>query len=101
MKLGKTLLDVLRQIKLVLSPSCRESVQLQSKAMDNPLTGPQRFGLGVHLVLCRWCRRYGKQVRFICAAARENPDRIVNVNAAELPMDARERLKRAVRNAMK
>jgi hypothetical protein len=47
-----------------LSPSCREASRLQSEALDHRLSLRKRIGLLIHLVLCRWCRRYGKQIRF-------------------------------------
>ena len=48
-----------------LSPSCREATRLQSEAMDRPLRLRQRVGLRLHLFLCRWCCRYGRQIGLI------------------------------------
>ena len=41
----------------------------QGEAVDRKLPLRQRFGLRVHLMLCKWCRRYGKQITFLRDAA--------------------------------
>ena len=53
-----------------LSPGCREATRLQSAALDRKLTFLQRSGLRFHLVLCKWCRRYGKQITFLRSATQ-------------------------------
>jgi hypothetical protein len=44
-----------------LSPGCKTVTRLQSEALDRKLPLRQRLGLRGHLLLCQWCRRYGKQ----------------------------------------
>ncbi|MDB6068149.1 MAG: zf-HC2 protein [Pedosphaera sp.] len=48
-----------------LSPTCKKAVRLQSDRLDRTLPLPQRIGLAIHLLLCKWCRRYGSQIRFM------------------------------------
>ena len=75
-----------------LSPSCRRAVRLQSEALDHPLTFRERLGLRFHLLICKWCRRYGKQIAFLRTAARhEEPD--LDSVPQRLPPEARERIK--------
>lgn len=81
-----------------ISPSCREASRLQSEALDHALTPMQRFGLRVHLILCKWCRRYGKQLRFLREAAHEHPDELTDATPQKLAPEARERLKNALRD---
>lgn len=49
--------------------SCKKAAKLQSQAIHRPLSRSERIGLKVHLALCGWCRRYGKAISFLCAAA--------------------------------
>ena len=84
-----------------LSPNCREASRLQSDALDHPLPLPKRFGLRVHLLLCKWCRRYGKQIRFLRLAVHEHPDELNEAAPHSLSPEARERLKRSLRDAPK
>jgi len=53
----------------------------------------QRFGLRVHLLLCKWCRRYGKQITFLRNAAHEHPDEMAESVPQKLSTEARERIK--------
>ena len=80
-----------------LSPSCREAVRLQSSALDRPLTLRQRLGLRMHLVLCRWCRRYGEQIKFLRAAAHKCAEHDGLGMPATLTPEVRERIKRSLR----
>ena len=53
-----------------LSPNCKEAIRLQSDALDRPLSRMQRIGLRIHLALCVWCSRYGKQIKFLRTVAQ-------------------------------
>src|SRR5438477_7046150 len=77
-----------------LSPSCKAATRLQSEGLDRKLPLRQRFGLRVHLLLCKWCRRYGKQITFLRSAAHENPDELAEPIPQKLSAEARDRIKR-------
>jgi len=81
----------------VLSPNCRQAARLQSAALDRKLPILQRVGLRLHLLLCAWCRRYGKQLRFLRDAAHGHPDEMVEAAPRKLSDEARERIKRKLR----
>jgi hypothetical protein len=53
-----------------LSPNCREAIRLQSAALERPLSPLQRIGLRIHLMLCVWCLRYGREINFLRTAAQ-------------------------------
>lgn len=101
MEQRKTLLGALKKGLRTISPNCREASRLQSEALDHALTPLQRFGLRVHLLLCKWCRRYGKQIHFLRRAAHEHPDHVVEASPSTLSPESRERLKRALRDEAK
>ena len=81
-----------------LSPNCREASRLQSDALDRPLSRFQRLGLRIHLVLCRWCRRYGKQIRLVRQAVRDQPEGMNEASTQTLAPQVRERIKRILRD---
>ena len=91
MKSPECLSARLYRVLLALSPNCKEASRLQSAALHEPLPFSRRLGLRLHLRLCNWCRRYGKNIRFL---------RDVTEHSAEhdctsvLTQDARERMKR-------
>jgi hypothetical protein len=79
-------------------PTCRQVSRLQSDALDQRLSLAKRFGLRLHLLVCKWCRRYGKQIRFIRQAVHEHPDAVTDATPRTLSPEARERLKRSLRS---
>ena len=80
-----------------LSPNCRDAVRRQSEALDRPLTGLSRWGLWIHLLLCRACRRYGRQLRFLRSSSRHCSHPEASLPGPDLSAAARERLKKALR----
>src|SRR5207342_502274 len=80
-----------------LSPNCREATRLQSEALDRPLRLGQRIGLRIHLVLCKWCRCYGKQIGFLRAAAHQLEEHEQCLPPQSLRPEARERIKQRLR----
>ena len=80
-----------------LSPNCKQAARLQSEALDHKLPFRKRLGLRIHLMLCKWCCRYGTQVRFLRDAAHENPDKLSEPTPQKLSDEARERIKRKLR----
>jgi hypothetical protein len=76
-----------------LSPDCKGAVRLQSDALDRPLPFAQRTGLWLHLLICKWCRRYAHQIKFLRQVAQRcEGGRVPKI----LPLEARERIKRAL-----
>jgi hypothetical protein len=79
-----------------LSPNCRDASRLQAEAFDRPLTPWQRFGLRMHLLLCGWCRRYERQLRFLRRAVRRSDGPAGDRVPASLTAEAREKMKHAI-----
>ena len=79
-----------------LLPTCRQVSRLQSDLLDQPLSLPKRFGLRLHLLVCKWCRRYGKQIRFLHQAVHEHPEELSQATPQTLSPEARERLKKSL-----
>ena len=79
-----------------LTPDCRHASHLQAKALDQKLPLAQRLGLRLHLFICKWCRRYGKQLGFFRAAADYPTDQPL-VAPKSLSPDARARIHQNLR----
>ena len=84
-----------------LFPSCREAARLQSEGLDHALSFFQRAGLGLHLLVCSWCRRYGKQIRFMKGAVHERADAVHEAEPQALSKEAKERMKRSFQEPSK
>jgi len=81
-----------------ISPNCREAVRAQSEALDHPLPLARRLGLRLHLLICKWCRRYGGQIRYLREAAHNHQDQLTESAPEKLSGEARERIKQQLRN---
>jgi hypothetical protein len=97
MQSSKNPLSLLKTGFHSLLPTCRDVARLQSESLDHSLSFPKRLGMRVHLLVCSWCRRYGKQIHFLQQAVREHPDELTQSHPHVLSPEARERLKRALR----
>jgi hypothetical protein len=84
-----------------LSPSCKEATRLQSAKLDRRLTLLERFGLRCHLLLCKWCRRYGRQIKFLRAAAGDQATEDQAASQPALSVEARERIQRRLQSEKK
>jgi hypothetical protein len=91
-------IKTLAQMPGTLSPNCREAARLQSAALDRRLTLLERFGLRCHLILCKWCCRYGKQIKFLRSVAREQAQDDQPSPPPGLSCEARERIKQKLQS---
>lgn len=57
-----------------MMPTCRETTELLSQAQDRPLTLAERMRMRLHLLLCRGCRGFSRQLGFLRAAVRRYRD---------------------------
>jgi hypothetical protein len=65
--------------------------------MDEDLSLGTRIKLRIHYLMCSFCERYAKQLKYMRTVAREFPEKIGEVSDATLPADAKERMKAALR----
>jgi hypothetical protein len=80
-----------------LSPNCREASRAQSEALDHPLPPFKQVGLRLHLLICKWCRRYGKQIRFMREAVHNHEAEFTKTSPQTLSTETRERIKERLR----
>jgi hypothetical protein len=86
--------DEIERLPLIV-PNCQQASRLQSRDLEHPLPLRQRLALRVHLFFCKWCRRYGKQIKSLHATLR-NSENSAATMPQSLPADAKERLKEAL-----
>lgn len=44
-------------------PTCRQIAEQLSDNLDQPITGIKWVKLKIHLMMCHFCRLYGKQIK--------------------------------------
>lgn len=90
----------LKTIWRLLNLPCREMTHLASESLDRDLDRLERIALRSHLLYCSACRRFLKQIVLVRRAARGLAERLESdrpVPGPDLPVEARERIKRALR----
>lgn len=45
--------------------SCKQTSLMVSQSLDRPLTWRERWAVRAHLLICVYCRRFTKQLKFI------------------------------------
>lgn len=76
--------------------SCKEVSLLVSQSRDRRLSWTERLGVRLHLWICEQCRRYQRQVAFFGWLAKKLEADPSPMTQAELSMEARERIQKAV-----
>jgi predicted anti-sigma-YlaC factor YlaD len=51
--------------------NCKENSELLSQALDRTVTLRERLAMRLHLMMCRGCRNFEKQLTFLRRAAQE------------------------------
>ncbi len=80
--------------------SCKEAIRLVSEKLDVDLPFWQRLGLRLHVLMCRACSRYTRQVTMLDRTIAEHYrlDHPAD-NAAPLSEESRARIKASLRGA--
>lgn len=81
-------------------PACKQMTALMSESLERGLTVRERVTLRLHLWVCIWCVWYLEQLQLLRAALRERPDPADSEDSAaaiHLSLEARDRIKRALR----
>lgn len=79
--------------------SCKDVTRLISESMDHSLPLAKRAGVRFHLLICRFCARYERQLLLIreimrrLAATEAKPG---EPHGETLPAEARERIRNAL-----
>lgn len=88
------------RILLRYLPTCEHVSEMQSRALDTRLSLGELIGLKVHLMICLFCVRYGRQIVLIRTALRKegrSPDACL-LPHRKLGDAARARIEAAIRN---
>ncbi len=78
--------------------NCKEVSKKVSLSMDASLPGHHRLMITIHLLMCKYCNRFRKQLLIIRQAVRiEKPAEDDPCQTASLSKATRERIKKAVK----
>ena len=76
--------------------TCKQASQFISTSLDRPLSFNERFALKLHLLVCKYCKRFSQQVSAMRVALRTMVSSIENDNSIKMPSLAKDRITAAV-----
>ena len=84
---------------MIVSLSCDESSRLISDRLDRTLSRSERIALRCHLVLCRHCRRFGRNMHLLRNLLRHKAERDLTTQdtPSGLTPDAQARIRKTPR----
>ena len=72
--------------------SCKQASQVISQSLDRPLTMRERFALNLHLLICKYCKRFSQQLQTLRVAMNTMVSSIESNNSIEMPIAAKRRI---------
>ncbi len=72
--------------------SCKHASQLISKSLDQRLSFLEGLSLRLHLLICKVCARFGKQLYIMRSAIKELMKQIENDETIQLPLQSKMRI---------
>ncbi len=72
--------------------TCKQASQLLSQSLDRQLSARERFALRLHLLICKYCKRFGQQIRILRMALKKMSASAENDENIRLPSDVRVRI---------
>jgi hypothetical protein len=86
-----------RQWLLRTLQPCRKVVPLMSESLERRLSPHEWFSVHLHLLVCAWCARYLKQIKFLRSLLRGHRATSTEL-VPSLAADARARIAAALQN---
>ena len=65
---------------------CKQASQFISASLDRPLTLSERIVLRLHLIICKYCKRFSQQLQTMRVAMTTLAQSIENDNSIEMPV---------------
>ena len=72
--------------------SCKQTSQIISQSLDRPLTMRERFALKLHLLICKYCKRFSQQVQTLRVAIKTVVSSIESNNNILMSSAAKKRI---------
>jgi len=81
----------LKNIAHILTLTCDQAAHYLSQSQEKPLKGVEKIALFFHLLVCRFCRKYKRQLRFLRALMTKLTDSNTYEKAAPQLMDTNQK----------
>lgn len=77
--------------------SCKDVSRLNSQAQERRLTGRERLGVRLHLLICKGCREFARRLQTLRAACRQlDQAAVLSASQPALNADSKTRIRQAL-----
>jgi predicted anti-sigma-YlaC factor YlaD len=77
--------------------NCKQATAMASQQLDRELSLRQRLSLKLHLLICRYCRNYRRQLRFLHRIAPRLQTFIEEHSDIHLPPQRKESIRKSLK----
>ena len=81
------------------TPQCTEILRLASQSLEQPLSFRTRLKMRLHFLICVWCERYDKQLKFLHRACSHASHQDETLPGRGLSAEARQRIVERLKTA--
>lgn len=72
--------------------SCKQASQLVSQSLDRPISVRERLALSFHLLICKFCRRFNRQLTMISTAVHRLTRHTEQDESLQMPPEVKRRI---------
>lgn len=76
--------------------SCKQASQLVSQSFDRPISVRERLALAFHLMICKFCRRFNRQLAQISSAIHRLTRHTEQDESLQMPPEAKQRIAKSI-----
>jgi hypothetical protein len=81
------------------TPHCTEILRLASQSLEQPLSLRTRLKMRLHFLICVWCERYDKHLKFLHRVGAHSDHQNETLPGRGLSAEARQRIVRHLKTA--
>lgn len=77
--------------------NCKQASQLISQGLDKKLSMRERFGLTLHLLICKYCKRFSQQLKQLHVAISSMGKQIEHDESIRLPTETKANILKSIK----
>ncbi len=81
--------------------NCKQASQLISQSLDKKLSLRERFGLKMHLFICKYCKRFSQQIQKLHVTIHSISKQTEEDENIKLPEEAKKRIVKSMNENIK
>lgn len=81
--------------------NCKQTSQLVSQSLDRRLTLQERFAVKVHLWICKYCRRFSRQLMVMRLGLQRMTQSLEDNTTLHMPSESKARIAKVLESELK